>query len=94
MLPWGSGKDIGRHRDQLSIHIYADDPEEVQMHIGSVILVFWLVIGCFAAGQRGEYKGPVNCSNAATAAITILAGPLNYMGVNPQISCTVRHYRN
>jgi hypothetical protein len=58
------------------------------MHIGSAILVIWLIIGGFAAGQRGDYKGPVNCSTAATAAVTILAGPLNYMGVNPDINCT------
>ena len=45
------------------------------MHLGSVILVIWLVIGGFAAGQRGDYKGSVNCSRAATAAMTILAGP-------------------
>jgi hypothetical protein len=67
---------------------------EVQMHIGSVILIIWLVIGGFAAGQRGDYKGPVNCSRAATAAVTILAGPLNYLGVNPYISCTVQHPSN
>ena len=41
-------------------------PEEVQMHIGSVILVIWLVIGGFAAGQRGDYSGSVTCSRAAT----------------------------
>ena len=64
------------------------------MHIGSVILIIWLVIGGFAAGQRGDYKGPVNCSGAATAATTILAGPLNYLGVNPEISCTVQHPSN
>ena len=64
------------------------------MHIGSAILVIWLVIGGFAAGQRGDYKGPVNCSRAATAAMTILAGPLNYTGVNPHINCTVPHPSN
>ncbi len=58
------------------------------MHIGSAILIIWLIIGAFAAGQRGDYGGPVNCSNAATVAVTILAGPLNYVGVNPQIDCT------
>ena len=45
------------------------------MHIGSAILVIWLVIGGFAAGQRGDYRGPVSCSGAATAAMTILAAP-------------------
>lgn len=59
------------------------------MHIGSVILIVWLVIGGFVAGQRGDYSGPMNCSRAATATTTILAGPLNYMGVNPHIYCTV-----
>jgi hypothetical protein len=58
------------------------------MHIGSAILVIWLIIGGFAAGQRGDYKGPVNCSTAATATVTILAGALNYVGVNPRIDCS------
>jgi hypothetical protein len=61
-----------------------------RMHIGSVLLVIWLIIGAFAAGQRGYYNGPVsNCTKASTIAVTILAGPLNYAGANPKISCTV-----
>lgn len=64
------------------------------MHIGSVILVIWLVIGGLAAGQRGDYTGPVDCGGAATTAVTILAGPLNYMGVDPHINCTVQHPSN
>ena len=58
------------------------------MHIGSAILILWLVIGGFAAGQRGDYTRSFNCSGAATAATTILAGPLNYVGVDPHINCT------
>jgi hypothetical protein len=58
------------------------------MHIGSLLLVVWLVIGAFAAGQRGDYKRPVNCTNVSTAAVTILAGPLNYADVNPHINCS------
>ena len=61
------------------------------MHIGSVLLVIWLVIGGFAAGQRGDYKHPVNCSSVSTTMVTILAGPLNYAHVNPQINCTTPH---
>jgi hypothetical protein len=61
---------------------------EVQMHIGSLLLVIWLVIGGIAAGQRGEYHGPTDCSSASTIAVTILAGPLNYANVDPHISCT------
>ena len=59
------------------------------MHIGSVLLIIWLVIGAFAAGQRGDYHGTIgSCSKASTTAVTILTGPLNYLGVNPKIHCT------
>ena len=58
------------------------------MHIGSVLLVIWLVIGAIAAGQRGYYSGPVStCTAGGTIAVTILAGPLNYLGVNPKVDC-------
>lgn len=59
------------------------------MRIGSVLLLIWLLIGGFAAGQRGDYKGSMgNCSRTGTIAVTVLAGPLNYAGVNPDINCT------
>jgi hypothetical protein len=64
------------------------------MHIGSVLLVIWLVIGGIAAGQRGDYAGSISCSSASTIAVTIIAGPLNYMGVNPNIHCSVQHPSN
>ena len=64
------------------------------MHIGSVLLIIWLVIGGIAAGQRGDYTGSVGCSRVATIAVTMIAGPLNYLGVNPDINCTVRHPSN
>ena len=59
------------------------------MRAGGVILLIWLVIGAIAAGQRGYYNGSssTNCSTAGTVFVTILAGPLNYAGVNPKVSC-------
>jgi hypothetical protein len=30
-----------------------------------------------------------NCAHAGTIAVTMLAGPLNYVGVNPKVSCQV-----
>ena len=64
-------------------------PAEVGMHIVSALLVIWLIIGAIAAGQRGYYNGPVgSCTKAGTIAVTILAGPLNYMGANPKVNCT------
>lgn len=57
-------------------------------YLGSLVLVVWLIIGAVAAGQRLDYtRPPAGCSQAATIAVTILAGPLNYVGVNPKISC-------
>ena len=64
------------------------------MHIGSLFLVIWLVIGGIAAGQRNDFNGTFGCSRAGTIAVTVLAGPLNYTGVHPNINCTVRHPSN
>jgi hypothetical protein len=58
------------------------------MRITSVVILVWLIIGAIAAGQRHYYtRSPHNCSQAGTLIVTILAGPLNYVGVNPKISC-------
>ncbi len=58
------------------------------MRILAVLLVIWLAIGAIASGQRGYYsKSPTNCARAGTIAVTILAGPLNYVGVNPKTKC-------
>jgi hypothetical protein len=57
------------------------------MRIGSVLLVIWLVIGAIAAGQRGYYTKLPSCASAGTVIVTILAGPLNYAGANPRVSC-------
>jgi hypothetical protein len=61
------------------------------MRIGSLLLLIWLIIGVIAGGQRHYYSNSTtNCAGAGTIAVTILAGPLNYVGVNPKItSCNV-----
>ncbi|MBV9592264.1 MAG: hypothetical protein JO147_00490 [Actinobacteria bacterium] len=54
----------------------------------SAILVIWLVIGLIAAIQRNYFKSSSEtCAGAGTITVTILAGPLNYLGANPKISC-------
>jgi hypothetical protein len=60
------------------------------MHIGTALLVVWLVIGVIVAGHRGELKGTNSCSNVGTIAATVVAGPLNYAGIDPHISCSAR----
>jgi hypothetical protein len=58
--------------------------------LATVLLVVWLVIGVIAGGQRHYYSGSsTKCAKVSTTVVTILAGPLNYAGVNPKISCTV-----
>jgi hypothetical protein len=62
----------------------------VAVRIPTIVLVIWLIIGAIAAGQRHDYSSPPSdCNQAATIAVTIIAGPLNYLGVNPKISCRV-----
>jgi riboflavin transporter FmnP len=56
----------------------------------SMLLVVWLVIGVVAAWQRNYFSGSdTNCAKIGTITVTILAGPLNYAGVNPKIDCTL-----
>ena len=58
------------------------------MRIGAVILAVWLIIGAIAGGQRHYYtSSPKSCARAGTIAVTVLAGPLNYVGVNPKVKC-------
>jgi hypothetical protein len=53
-----------------------------------ILLVIWLVIGGFAAFQRGYFDdAQTNCSEASDIALNIVAGPLNYTGVNPKVDC-------
>lgn len=54
----------------------------------TLILFVWLIVGAAASGQRGYFSNmPSTCSAGATIAVTMLAGPLNYLGVNPQVTC-------
>jgi ABC-type dipeptide/oligopeptide/nickel transport system permease subunit len=57
----------------------------------ALVVIVWLVIGAIAAGQRGYYGGnnDTSCAQAGDTVVTIVAGPLNYFGVNPKVSCHV-----
>ncbi|GAA1966998.1 hypothetical protein GCM10009798_29160 [Nocardioides panacihumi] len=57
--------------------------------IGIIVLV-WLVIGVLAAFQRGYFGNDrdVSCKDFGDTALTIVAGPLNYMGANPKVDCS------
>jgi hypothetical protein len=58
------------------------------MRIGTVLVLIWLVIGAIAGGQRNYYSSSnPDCARASTIAVTVIAGPLNYVGVNPKTTC-------
>ena len=54
-----------------------------------MIVILWLLIGVFASYQRGYFGGgdDVNCAELGTVLLTIVAGPLNYIGANPKVDC-------
>jgi hypothetical protein len=57
-----------------------------------IIVIVWLVIGVIAAFQRGYLTGKsnVSCHSVGDTALTIVAGPLDYLGVNPKVNCHVK----
>ena len=57
----------------------------------TVIVVIWLIIGVIAAAQRGYFgdKKDVSCKSFGDTALTVVAGPLNYVGANPKIDCKI-----
>ena len=59
------------------------------MRIFSIIVVVWLVIGVLAAAQRHYFSNSndVSCAKTGTVAVTVVAGPLNYVGANPKVKC-------
>ena len=53
----------------------------------SLLVVVWLIIGVIATAQRGYFSSAsTNCAGVGTIALTIVAGPLNYFGVNPKVT--------
>lgn len=52
-----------------------------------LVVIIWLAIGTAAAFQR-DYFGNENpdCGEVGTIALTIVAGPLNYTGLNPEVA--------
>jgi len=60
----------------------------LKLVIGATITV-WLIVGAIASAQRGYYGNDraVNCGTGATMGVTVLAGPLNYVGVDPRLNC-------
>ncbi len=61
------------------------------LRIVSLLVIVWLIVGVVAVVQRGYLtRSNQTCASAATIAVTVLAGPTNYFGVNPAVAdCAV-----
>lgn len=54
----------------------------------TAIVIIWLLIGVAAAAQRNYFAGSdATCAKLGTIVVTIVAGPLNYVGANPKVDC-------
>jgi hypothetical protein len=55
----------------------------------TIVIVVWLLIGLAAAVQRNYFESSrTSCAKVGTVLVTIVAGPLNYIGANPKIDCS------
>ena len=58
------------------------------MRVFLVVLSVWLLIGALAAWQRNYYTAAsANCAGMGTILVTIVFGPVNYLGGNPKLTC-------
>lgn len=56
----------------------------------TAIVIIWLLIGVAAAAQRNYFAGSdATCAKLGTIVVTIVAGPLNYVGANPKVDCEI-----
>ena len=57
------------------------------MRFIGLLVIVWLIAGAVAAGQRGYFTHATqNCASTGTIAVTVIAGPLNYLGANPKVT--------
>jgi len=57
------------------------------MRFTGLLVLVWLIVGAIAAGQRGYFShASQKCASVGTIALTVIAGPLNYVGANPKVA--------
>ena len=54
-----------------------------------LMVIVWFVFGISAAHDRGFFdtSAPRSCAFVGSAALTVVAGPLSFAGVNPHAYC-------
>jgi hypothetical protein len=54
-----------------------------------ILVIIWFVLGASAAHDRGYFNTDAerDCDFVGSALLTVVAGPLNYVGVHPRAYC-------
>ena len=54
-----------------------------------MMVIVWFVFGVSAAHERGFFDNDAarSCSFVGSAGLTVVAGPLSYVGVHPHAYC-------
>ena len=54
-----------------------------------LMVIIWFVLGSASANDRGYFDAhqPRTCQRVGSAALTVVAGPLNYAGLEPRAYC-------
>jgi hypothetical protein len=54
-----------------------------------ILVIVWFILGASAANDRGYFGADADrsCDFIGSALLTVVAGPLNYVGVHPKAYC-------
>jgi hypothetical protein len=54
-----------------------------------ILVIAWFVLGCSVANDRGYFNASAdrNCTFIGSAVLTVVTGPINYLGLHPQAAC-------
>jgi hypothetical protein len=54
-----------------------------------ILVIIWFVLGASVANDRGYFDTNThrNCTFIGSALLTVVAGPINYVGVTPRAAC-------
>jgi hypothetical protein len=54
-----------------------------------ILVIIWFVVGSSAANDRGYFDASRHrdCTFIGSAMLTVVAGPINYMGLHPKAAC-------
>jgi hypothetical protein len=54
-----------------------------------ILVLIWFILGVSSANERGYFDAGRNhdCTFIGSALLTVVAGPINYAGLDPKASC-------